>query len=105
MSHFHSLTIKEVNRETDKAVSISFDLPQNLKDVFKFKAGQYITLKATINNIEVRRDYSLCVSPKSGELKIEDHEKILTYNMKPWSSSGIEFSNFYPYLIVADVIV
>lgn len=76
MSHFHSLTIKEVNRETDKAVSINFDLPQNLKDVFKFKAGQYITLKATINNIEVRRDYSLCVSPKSGELKIAVKEVV-----------------------------
>lgn len=76
MSSFHKLSIKNINRETKKAVSISFNLPQNLKDEFSFKAGQYITLKTTINGNEVRRDYSLCVSPKSGELKVAVKEVI-----------------------------
>ena len=70
MSSFHKLTIKEVKRETSKAISISFNIPENLKDVFVFKAGQYITLKTYIDSHEVRRDYSLCSSPKSGEIKV-----------------------------------
>ena len=70
MSHFHKLSIKTVTKETDKAVSISFDVPQNLKETFQFQAGQYITLKTDINGNEVRRDYSLCSSPKSGELRV-----------------------------------
>ncbi|MFD1616199.1 2Fe-2S iron-sulfur cluster-binding protein [Gelatiniphilus marinus] len=70
MSHFHSLQIKELKRETNKAVTIGFDVPELLKDNFVFKAGQYITLKTTLNGNEVRRDYSLCVAPKSGELKV-----------------------------------
>ena len=70
MSQFHKLTIKAIHRETDKAVTISFNVPQALKELFAFKAGQYITLKTTINGNEVRRDYSLCSSPKSGELKV-----------------------------------
>jgi len=70
MSSFHKLSIKNIRRETDKAISISFNLPENIKEAFAFKAGQYITLKTEIDGIEVRRDYSLCVSPKSGELKI-----------------------------------
>ncbi|MCD2258217.1 ferredoxin--NADP reductase [Psychroserpens luteolus] len=70
MSQFHKLTIKEITKETEKAVTISFDVPQHLKDDFGFKAGQYITLKTTINGNEVRRDYSLCTSPKSDELKV-----------------------------------
>jgi ring-1,2-phenylacetyl-CoA epoxidase subunit PaaE len=70
MSQFHQLSIKEVQRETDNAVTISFEVPQHLKDNFRFKAGQYITLKTNIDGNEVRRDYSLCVSPKSGELKV-----------------------------------
>jgi ring-1,2-phenylacetyl-CoA epoxidase subunit PaaE len=45
-------------------------VPENLKNEFQFKAGQYITLKTEIDGNEVRRDYSLCVSPKSGELKV-----------------------------------
>ncbi len=70
MSSFYTLSIKSIQRETHKSVSIAFNVPQNLKEVFTFKAGQYITLKATIDGKEVRRDYSLCVSPKSGELKV-----------------------------------
>ncbi|ULC59768.1 ferredoxin--NADP reductase [Flaviramulus sp. BrNp1-15] len=70
MSSFHKLAIKDIQKLTDKSISISFDVPENLKDTYAFKAGQYITLKALINGEEVRRDYSLCVSPKSGELKV-----------------------------------
>ncbi|MDO6759768.1 ferredoxin--NADP reductase [Tamlana sp. 2_MG-2023] len=70
MASFHKLSVKNITRETSKAISISFNIPENLKDTFAFKAGQYITLKTEIDGNEVRRDYSLCVSPKSGELKV-----------------------------------
>ena len=45
MSQFHSLIIKSIERVTDKSVAITFDIPENLKEKFSFKAGQYITLK------------------------------------------------------------
>ncbi len=70
MSQFHKLTIKDIHKETDKAVTISFNVPLDLKETFAFRAGQYITLKTTVNGNEVRRDYSLYSSPKSGELKV-----------------------------------
>lgn len=70
MSGFHKLTIKDIKRETEKAISLSFDLPQALKNDFAYKAGQYITLKTEIDGKEIRRDYSLCSAPKSGQLKV-----------------------------------
>lgn len=70
MSQFYKLQIKNIHRETEKAVTLSFDVPENLKENFHFNAGQYITLKTTLNGEEVRRDYSLCSSPKSGDLKV-----------------------------------
>jgi len=70
MAHFHKLTIKNVLTLTNKSVAISFSIPDNLKANFNFTAGQYITLKTTINNEEVRRDYSLCSSPKSGDITV-----------------------------------
>ncbi len=70
MSQFYKLQIKDIHRETEKAVTLSFDVPEQLKETFTFKAGQYITLKSVIDGHEVRRDYSLCSSPKSGELKV-----------------------------------
>ena len=70
MSHFHKLSIKNITRQTDKCVTLSFNIPDNLKPNFNFTAGQYITLKTTIDGKEVRRDYSLCSSPKSGDITV-----------------------------------
>ena len=70
MSDFHALTIQDITRETQQAVSITFGVPDALKEAFTFKAGQYITLKTKIDGKEVRRAYSLCSTPKSGNLKV-----------------------------------
>ena len=70
MSTFHKLSIKNYIQETTNAVSIIFDIPEHLKDNFSFKAGQYVTLKTTIEDKEIRRSYSICSSPNSGELKV-----------------------------------
>ncbi|WP_408025629.1 2Fe-2S iron-sulfur cluster-binding protein [Tenacibaculum sediminilitoris] len=70
MSTFYKLTIQQIIKETKDAVSILFNVPADLKDKFQFIAGQYITLKATIQGEEVRRAYSICASPKSNQLKV-----------------------------------
>lgn len=70
MKNFHALSIKEIIRETPKAVSIVFEIPSDLEKIFAFTAGQYITIKSELNGKEIRRSYSICSSPKSGELKI-----------------------------------
>lgn len=70
MAQFHKLSIKNITRQTNKCVTLSFNIPEHLKDNFNFTAGQYITLKTTINNEEIRRDYSLCSSPKSGDITV-----------------------------------
>ncbi|WP_299121182.1 ferredoxin--NADP reductase [uncultured Winogradskyella sp.] len=70
MSQFHTLNIKSVEKVTAQSIAISFDVPENLKEDFSFKAGQYITLKTAINGEEVRRDYSICSSKNSGEVTV-----------------------------------
>lgn len=70
MSTFHKLSIKNIIQETAQAVSIVFDIPDHLTSNFTFQAGQYITIKADINGEEVRRAYSICSSPNSGEVKV-----------------------------------
>lgn len=70
MHHFHPLTISAIDRETPKAVSITFEVPENLKETYAFKAGQYLTLKMEIDGKEVRRAYSICSSAGSGILKV-----------------------------------
>ena len=70
MSKFYKLTINNIKRETENSVSVSFQIPSALKDVFSFKAGQYITFKKDFNGNEIRRDYSLCVPANSDTFKV-----------------------------------
>lgn len=70
MPSFLKLIIKEVKRETKDAVSILFNVPEELKADYTFVAGQYINLKLTLDGTEIRRAYSICSSPESGELRI-----------------------------------
>ncbi len=70
MSSFLKLIIKEVKRETATAVSILFNVPAELKPNYAFIAGQYVNLRLTLDGKEIRRAYSICSSPESGELRI-----------------------------------
>jgi ring-1,2-phenylacetyl-CoA epoxidase subunit PaaE len=67
---FHKLRVAEVKRETPDAVSVRLELPEELRETFKFRAGQHLTFRREIDGEELRRNYSLCVSPHEGVLKI-----------------------------------
>jgi ring-1,2-phenylacetyl-CoA epoxidase subunit PaaE len=70
MSDFHTLPVSHIKKESTNSVSITFDVPSDLKDLYQFKAGQYITLKHTISGKEYRRAYSICSSINSDQLKV-----------------------------------
>lgn len=67
---FYPLRISKIVTETNEAKSIFFDVPDHLKENFQFQAGQYLTLRMTINDKEVRRAYSICVSPHDNQLGV-----------------------------------
>jgi ring-1,2-phenylacetyl-CoA epoxidase subunit PaaE len=68
--HFYSLRVAEIVPETDEANSIRFVVPPELKEAFRFKAGQHLSVRAEIGGEEVRRNYSLCVAPTEDQLKV-----------------------------------
>ena len=65
--HFHALRVAEIVPETAEANSIRFEIPPELRETFAFRAGQHLTLRATIDGEEVRRNYSLCTAPAEGD--------------------------------------
>jgi len=67
MSKFFPLKVAEVKRETADTVSVVLDVPSEWSADFKYKQGQYLTFKLKVGNEEIRRSYSLCSSPYSGE--------------------------------------
>ncbi|MBK8609212.1 MAG: phenylacetate-CoA oxygenase/reductase subunit PaaK [Chitinophagaceae bacterium] len=68
--HFHTLTVKDIKAETDDCVSISFDIPEDLKAGFLFEPGQNITIKKVIDGEEIRRSYSICSAPFENEFRV-----------------------------------
>ena len=64
---FYTIPVSNINRETKDAVSITFDVPSLMAHEFSYAAGQYLTLSLMINGDEVRRSYSMCSSPVTGE--------------------------------------
>ena len=70
MARFHSLKIKDVQRETDDAVSIAFDVPTDMNGTFEFIPGQYLTVRARIDGAPQQRTYSICSGLDDGELRI-----------------------------------
>jgi ring-1,2-phenylacetyl-CoA epoxidase subunit PaaE len=64
---FHPLTVAQRTEETQDSVSIALAVPPELRDAFRFRAGQFLTLKAQIDGREERRSYSICVSQDAYE--------------------------------------
>ncbi len=65
-ARFHPLAVAEVERLTDDAVAVTFDVPRDLWDEYGFEPGQHLTLRATINGEDVRQSYSICQSRSGG---------------------------------------
>jgi ring-1,2-phenylacetyl-CoA epoxidase subunit PaaE len=69
-ARFNDLTISQVRTLTDDAIEVSFAVPEDLVDDYSYSPGQYIALRATIEGEDVRRSYSICQAPVTGELKV-----------------------------------
>lgn len=69
-AEFYPLVLKEKRRETAQAVSLIWEVPEQLRSAFSYRAGQYLTLKADIGGESVRRAYSISSNPQEEELKV-----------------------------------
>ena len=62
---FHDLPVSNITPEAAGAVAITFQVPEDLRSGFNFKAGQFLTLRASIDGNDVRRSYSISSSQNS----------------------------------------
>jgi ring-1,2-phenylacetyl-CoA epoxidase subunit PaaE len=60
---FHELTVVAIEAEAAQAAAITLAVPAALETAFEFQSGQFITLRATLQQQDVRRSYSLCSTP------------------------------------------
>ena len=68
---FHRLRVLETRAETKDATSVIFETPTALRELFRWRAGQHITLRFVIDGGEARRSYSISDTPiEGGPLRI-----------------------------------
>ena len=67
---FHPLRVRAIEPDTQEAVIVSFDVPTDLREVFGFTQGQYLTLRTDIDGQDLRRSYSICAGVDDGELRV-----------------------------------
>ena len=68
--HFHPLRVREVQPDTDESVVVAFDVPEPLRETFRFTPGQYLTLRSTVAGEDLRRSYSICAGADDNALRV-----------------------------------
>lgn len=70
--HFRPLRIAAVHHDAEALVlRFALDgLGAEARDAFRFEAGQYLTLRATVDGEDLRRNYSICSGLDDGELRV-----------------------------------
>jgi ring-1,2-phenylacetyl-CoA epoxidase subunit PaaE len=68
--HFHPLRVKSIRPDTEEAVIVSFDVPPEFADEFRFTHGQHLTVRQDLGGVEHRRSYSICAGVADGELRV-----------------------------------
>lgn len=67
MTAYHRLRVRSVVDETADAKSLTFEIPETLQSSFRYRAGQFLTLRIPQGERHLPRCYSLASSPLTGE--------------------------------------
>ena len=70
MSKFYPLSVATIKNETRDTIAVTFDIPQELAGSFAYLQGQHLTLRAMIDNEDVRRSYSICSAVQENALRV-----------------------------------
>ena len=70
MHDYQPLRIAAVRRETADAIAVTVEVPAALAAAFRFRPGQHLPVRATIDAVEQRRTYSICCGPGEPDLRL-----------------------------------
>jgi ring-1,2-phenylacetyl-CoA epoxidase subunit PaaE len=70
MSKFYPLSVAEVSNVARDTIAVTFAVPSELKQRFRFQQGQHLTLRTRIDAQDVRRSYSICSAVQDEVLRV-----------------------------------
>ncbi|MFC3157541.1 ring-1,2-phenylacetyl-CoA epoxidase subunit PaaE [Chryseobacterium arachidis] len=96
LTQFHWLKIAKKEELTKNTFSLEFEIPENLKEEFRFEAGQFVSLKFQSHDKEVINDYSMTSAP---------YEKKIALGIKINSPDGATSELFKNYHVGDELLV
>ncbi len=60
VTRFHALTVRDVEPLTDDSAAVTFDVPDDVRELFEFEPGESLTVRRIVDGVEHRRTYSIC---------------------------------------------
>ena len=70
MRKFHPLEVAEITAETADAKRVRFAVPAELRELYRYREGQHLTLRKKIDGEELRRCYSICSAVDEADLSV-----------------------------------
>ncbi|KQT23206.1 oxidoreductase [Chryseobacterium sp. Leaf405] len=96
LTQFHRLKIAKKEELTKNTFSLEFEIPETLKENFKFEAGQFVSLKFRSHGEDIINDYSMTSAP---------YEKKITLGIKINSTDGATSQLFKNYNVGDEILV
>ncbi|MGB3485963.1 MAG: fatty acid desaturase [Mycobacterium sp.] len=66
----HRLPVAAVEKLTSDSTLVTFTVPEDLRDQFRFEAGQHVAVQSTHDGHSIRRTYSICTPATQDTLQI-----------------------------------
>ncbi|MDP9466781.1 MAG: phenylacetate-CoA oxygenase/reductase subunit PaaK [Actinomycetota bacterium] len=82
------MRVARVDPLTSDSVAVTFDVPDEHADRFRFTPGQHLTLRRAVDGQDVRRTYSVCSSCAGGPLRVAV-KKLEGGVFSGWATNGL----------------
>ncbi|OBJ56560.1 fatty acid desaturase [Mycobacterium asiaticum] len=66
----HRIPVASVDPITADSTMVTFAVPEELQDAFRFEPGQHVTVRTDLGGKGVRRNYSICAPATRAQLRI-----------------------------------
>ncbi|OBJ82875.1 fatty acid desaturase [Mycobacterium asiaticum] len=66
----HRIPVASVDPITADSTMVTFAVPEELQDAFRFEPGQHVTVRTDLGGEGVRRNYSICAPATRAQLRI-----------------------------------
>jgi ferredoxin-NADP reductase len=92
---YHRIPVKDIVDETDETRSLVLEVPSDLQEVFRYRAGQFCTFRVHVGDEEHARCYSMSSAPET------DDDLVVTVKRVP---GGVVSNWLNDHVSVGDVL-